>query len=94
MNIKANKINAEKDIPENVGDIMEYTLPTGHIHIVWICPNCKQRVTSVDRPENENGKAHIYYPETISMTPSIVCNKEHGGCGWHGFLTNGEFKEC
>ncbi len=28
--------------------------------------------------------------ETLTLTPSILRNKEKGGCGWHGFITNGE----
>lgn len=28
--------------------------------------------------------------ETLSLTPSILRGKERGGCGWHGFVTNGE----
>lgn len=28
---------------------------------------------------------------TLSLSPSIHCV---GCCGWHGYLTNGEFKSC
>lgn len=28
--------------------------------------------------------------ETLTLTPSILRRREHGGCGWHGFITNGE----
>ena len=28
---------------------------------------------------------------TLSLSPSIHCQ---GCCGWHGYLTNGEFKSC
>lgn len=28
--------------------------------------------------------------ETLTLTPSILASKDHGGCGWHGFITNGE----
>lgn len=28
--------------------------------------------------------------ETLTLTPSILSTKEHGGCGWHGFVTAGE----
>jgi len=28
--------------------------------------------------------------ETLTLTPSILRMKEKGGCGWHGFITNGE----
>lgn len=29
--------------------------------------------------------------ETLSLTPSVL---RVGGCAWHGFITNGEAKEC
>jgi hypothetical protein len=28
--------------------------------------------------------------ETLTLTPSILRSKEKGGCGWHGYITNGE----
>ena len=28
--------------------------------------------------------------ETLTLTPSILRNRDKGGCGWHGFITNGE----
>jgi hypothetical protein len=28
--------------------------------------------------------------ETLTTTPSILRSKEKGGCGWHGFITNGD----
>lgn len=28
--------------------------------------------------------------DTLTLTPSILRNPEKGGCGWHGFITNGE----
>lgn len=28
--------------------------------------------------------------ETLTLKPSIKRAREHGGCGWHGFITNGE----
>lgn len=27
--------------------------------------------------------------ETLTLTPSILRVRSHGGCGWHGFITNG-----
>jgi len=32
--------------------------------------------------------------ESMTLTPSIHIVKEKGGCGWHGYLTDGEFKSC
>lgn len=28
--------------------------------------------------------------ETLTLQPSIKRSRENGGCGWHGFITNGE----
>jgi hypothetical protein len=28
--------------------------------------------------------------DTLTITPSILRSKDLGGCGWHGFITNGE----
>jgi hypothetical protein len=28
--------------------------------------------------------------ETLTLTPSIHSDPAKGGCGWHGFITNGE----
>jgi len=28
--------------------------------------------------------------ETLSLQPSILSDKAKGGCGWHGYITNGE----
>ncbi len=27
--------------------------------------------------------------ETLTLTPSILRSRSHGGCGWHGYITNG-----
>lgn len=31
---------------------------------------------------------------TLTATPSLHCLSDRGGCGWHGFLTNGEMRSC
>lgn len=32
--------------------------------------------------------------ETLTLTPSIFRKVENGGCGWHGFITNGDVSTC
>lgn len=32
--------------------------------------------------------------ETLTLTPSILRSREKGGCGWHGFITDGEVRTC
>lgn len=42
------------------------------------------------------GGEHAYWKregdtfETLTLTPSILKNPERGGCGWHGWVKNGE----
>ena len=36
-----------------------------------------------------NGAGWSWDPDTKSLTPSVNCV---GGCGWHGFVTNGEIR--
>jgi hypothetical protein len=28
--------------------------------------------------------------ETLTLTPSLLRTRSAGGCGWHGFITNGD----
>lgn len=32
--------------------------------------------------------------DTLTLTPSIYRREDLGGCGWHGFITNGEVTSC
>lgn len=32
--------------------------------------------------------------ETLTLRPSVFRRQELGGCGWHGFITNGEVTSC
>jgi hypothetical protein len=32
--------------------------------------------------------------ETLTLSPSILRSKERGGCGWHGYIKNGEVITC
>lgn len=31
---------------------------------------------------------------TLTAQPSLFCDPAIGGCGWHGFLTNGSLEPC
>lgn len=82
--------------------VQGYPGATGHI--IFVCPNGKRcsvlvGPTSVGRPTSDalciwgwNGNT-----ERPTLTPSINCiaekdGKPTGGCGWHGFITNGVMK--
>ena len=86
--MKLNLVGGKDQIqyPEKAGDAIIIDYKT-HIGLVWCCPKCGQ-ITSTAR-----GSKHVFNIETNSLTPSIVHNIKLGGCGYHGFLTNGEFKE-
>lgn len=32
--------------------------------------------------------------ETLTLKPSILRDPAKGGCGWHGWITNGEVTSC
>lgn len=70
----------------NKGDALIIQGNGGLTQLIIVCPGCGQRSGS-------RGK-HVYDRATRSYTPSIVHDPKYGGCGWHGWLTNGEFKKC
>jgi len=47
-------------------------------------PEPRWRVTAGDAAQ----------PSTVTLSPSIFHTAERGGCGWHGYLTNGVFAPC
>ncbi len=82
------KLNLVDDIDNviNPGDATMVIGNHGLLQLIICCPGCGRNSASAGD--------HVYNKETQSYTPSIVHNKDLGGCGWHGYLTNGEFKEC
>lgn len=92
------------DVPVGTFDIepskiAEY--PGATAHIIFVCPNNRRCAVllgpqQVGRPAE--GKLCIWAwdgnVERPTITPSINClaekdGKPAGGCGWHGFITNG-----
>lgn len=82
------KANIVDDVEKllNRGDIYPITTNEGIRQLIIICPGCGKESASRGR--------HVYDPATVSYHPSIVHNKQYGGCGWHGWLKNGVFKSC
>lgn len=37
---------------------------------------------------------HAANPEGVTLRASILHDPQHGGCGWHGYLTEGRFSPC
>lgn len=63
------------------GDTMIYTRENNSLGIICACPQCGYVVSHTP---------HIYNEVTKSATPSLLCLK----CDFHGYLTNGEYKNC
>jgi hypothetical protein len=73
-------------------------------HIIFVCPNgkrCGVILGPVAVPRSAPDRACIWAwdgnMERPTITPSINCiaekdGKPTGGCGWHGFITNGIIK--
>lgn len=78
--------------------------PTATAHILFECPNAKRCSVLLGpgpalRPAPD--RCHVWQwdgnRERPTITPSINCiaekdGKPTGGCGWHGFITNGVMK--
>lgn len=71
----------------NKGDAVIIDYGDGRQGLIIVCPQCGKRSASKDQK-------HTYNPQTQSYTPSIVHNASLGGCGYHGWLTNGIFTPC
>ncbi len=67
------------------GDAMVYTA-NGVKKLAIVCPGCGKVSASAGN--------HVYNEVTKTYHPSIVHDKKLGGCGWHGWLRDGEFKAC
>lgn len=79
------------------------------VHAWTSAVNCAQprEFTYVDNGVTHTGKSCVHSgvgscwnwtgsPEegTLGGTPSLHCVESLGGCGWHGYLTNGQLKHC
>lgn len=66
---------------------------TGPAGLLFACPGCAQVVSIAFIPID--GKAFWQWNgnrELPTATPSILHNRQKGGCGWHGYLVDGFFK--
>lgn len=61
--------------------------------IVFKCPGCQEALAIDNMAEPGNPNWSIDF-ETITAKPSIHHLRNGLGCGWHGYLTNGEFTPC
>lgn len=80
------KLNLVEDIDDlkNKGDAIIVIGRNKQKQLITVCPQCGMKSGSAGN--------HVYNEETQTYHPSIVHNKNLGGCGWHGWLKNGIFK--
>lgn len=84
-----------------LGGVQGY--PGATAHLLFVCPNnrrCAVLLGPTHVPRPAKGQLCIWAwngdRERPTITPSINCRnvdddgKPAGGCGWHGFITNGE----
>ncbi len=96
-----------EDVPPGTFDVIDGPVqgqPGCTAHMTFVCPNGKRcgvllGPVFVPRPNpdalNVWGWNGSY--DAPTLTPSVNCiaekdGKPTGGCGWHGFITNGEFR--
>jgi hypothetical protein len=66
-------------------------------HIMLKCPGCGSesgmhvRSPGIEHPKSGQSWEISGLPDAITLSPSINCV---GCCGWHGYLTNGEYSKC
>jgi len=95
------------DVPIGTFDIEQNRVqgyPLATARILFVCPNGRRcgallGPTFVDRPSEDQlciwgWDGNVERP---TINPSINCiaekdGKPTGGCGWHGFIQQGEFK--
>jgi hypothetical protein len=82
--VKLNLVENIDDVKNRADGMVVFYRTDNTYQLIWICPACGQRTT---------GK-HKYDKETKSLHPSIVHDLTLGGCGFHGWLTNGWFKDA
>ncbi len=93
---------------EGISDKDGYPVPERHgIGMTFDCPcgSCKERgylsfsnPTDGGPPRINEGeptweRSGITFEE-LTLTPSIHRVKEKGGCGWHGWIKNGNVASC
>lgn len=65
----------------------------------FTCPGCGSQSFLALGAENPHPRWTVAAgdaarPEGVTLSPSILHPRERGGCGWHGYLTRGEFTPC
>ncbi len=63
--------------------------------ILYRCPGCGEPVSCDLKPTDRKPSWEMTgTKEKPTLNPSIIHDKKLGGCGWHGYLTDGVFRPC
>jgi hypothetical protein len=70
--------------------------PEGRRYLFFRCPcGCGAMGALAIRPQpDREGWELSDYPAHATLVPSVRRTLIEGGCGWRGFLTNGEWVNC
>jgi hypothetical protein len=89
--IKLSDIETFMDLKD--GDYIITSYKNELYGIIFKCPGCVEALgITIKDHKNEPGWSINF--ETLTATPSILHKRDGRGCGWHGYLTNGDLKSC
>ena len=81
------------------GDVALFERVDGTVEDLAIaCPGCGRRSSLPLVPGYQSRwtvtAGNVRDPSSLTLAPSIFHRVEDGGCGWHGYLTQGVFVPC
>jgi hypothetical protein len=89
MQVTAHKVNGYSEA-QNPGDFY-FCQGSGFHRLMFQCPcGCGTMAGISLKPKEANGWDWNGDTDKPTTTPSILINRGH----WHGYLTDGVFKEC
>jgi len=92
MTIKA-KLSEDAVSDERAGVYQfSYGQDGGKVGLILRCPGCREVSFLPFRSGIHSEEWNLLNEDPIELTPSIHHDTKLGGCGWHGWLRNGEFQ--
>jgi hypothetical protein len=72
------------------GKVQTVWYDNGDVGLRHVCTRPRDELTLVVAPRLMLGSGHTITPAPVTVSPSCGCFD----CGLHGFLTNGEWRDC
>lgn len=92
--MKAKQVHRHDELIEP-GQFQFYKNKEGHIAgMIICCPGCNAQSAVPFKNDGPSATATWHWDENQShptLTPSVLHPIEKHGCGWHGWLKNGEW---